>query len=145
MIKIKTKYFFNSRKVIRKFDDATRRVFSRFGSFARITAKRSIRKVGKKGQPSRAGQPPKSRKGLLKKFIFYSYDPRRKSVVIGPEKLGGKGRGKAPKTLEYGGQAIVGNKKRPQKTKISARPYMGPAFNKTKSKLPQMWANSIKH
>jgi len=28
--------------------------------------------------------------------------------------------------------------------KIKARPFMGPAFNKEKPKLPAMWASSIK-
>ena len=143
MIKINTRTFFTSAKVLRLLDKKTHGVLKQFGSFVRTTAKRSIRRVGKKGSPSAPGQPPKSRKGLLKNFIFYGFDRGRRSVVIGPQKLNIKG--KAPSVLEYGGMARGKSRKgRVTSAKISARPYMGPAFEKSKKKLSALWRNSVR-
>ena len=143
MIKINTRTFFTSRKVLRLLDKKTHGVLRQFGSFVRTTAKRSIRRVGKKGTPSAPGQPPKSRKGLLKNFIFYGFDRLRRSVVIGPQKLNLKG--KAPSVLEYGGM-VKGKSKKGHITssKISARPYMGPAFEKSKKRLSALWQNNAR-
>jgi phage gpG-like protein len=136
MLKI-THLFFDSPRVTRSVDKTTRKVLSRFGAFVRRTAKQSIRKRKK---PSPAGQPPSSHTGLLKKFIFFGYEPQKKSVVIGPELLTDGRKGQAPSALEYGGK-ITFNKKR---VSISARPFMGPAFEKEKPLLPSMWKDSVK-
>ena len=129
--------FFDSPKVLGAVDKATRKVFSRFGAFVRRTAKGSIRKRKKESAP---GQPPSSHTGLLKRFIFFSYDPGRKSVIIGPMRLTENNRGDAPSALEYGGTATVDKKT----VNIRSRPFMGPAFEKEKPNLPQLWKNSIK-
>ena len=136
-----TKLFFDSPKVLGAVDKATRKVFSRFGAFVRRTARGSIRKRKKTSVP---GSPPSSHTGLLKRFIFFSFDPNRKSVVIGPMRLTENNRGDAPSALEYGGTATLtqGNKK--NRVKIQARPFMGPAFEKEKPKLPALWQNSVK-
>lgn len=136
MLKI-THLFFDSRKVTSSVDKGTRKVLSRFGAFVRRTARQSIRKRKK---PSPAGQPPSSHTGHLKKFIFFGYEPQKKSVVIGPEVLTDGSKGQAPSVLEYGGK-ITFNKKR---VSISARPFMGPAFEKEKPILPSMWKDSVK-
>ena len=120
--------FFDSPKVIATVDKTTRRVLSRFGAFVRTVAKRSIRKRKSHSPP---GQPPSSHIGLLKKFIWFGYEPHKHSVVIGPARLSGKNRGEAPSLLEYG-------------EKFPARPYMGPAYEKSRPKLSEFWKNSIK-
>ena len=143
MIKINTKTFFTSRKVLRLLDKKTHAALKRFGQYVRTTAKRSIKPVGKKGKPSAPGQPPKSRRGLLKNFIFYGFDLTKRSVVIGPARLSGKG--KAPSVLEYGG-TVKGKSKKAHITssKVSARPYMGPAFEKGKKRLSALWQNNAR-
>src|SRR5690606_28852572 len=95
-----TRLFFDRKAVTSRVDRATRRVLSRFGAFVRRTARSSIRKRKRTSEP---GKPPSSHTGMLKKFIFFGYDPRRDSVVIGPVRLSQKGRGEAPSLLEYGG------------------------------------------
>lgn len=135
MLKI-THLFFDSAKVVRSVDKSTRQVLSRFGAFVRRTAKQSIRKRKKTAPP---GQPPSSHTGLLKRFIFFGYDPQKRSVVIGPERLNQKNTD-APHTLEHGGRTTVDKKR----VKISARPFMGRAFEKEKPTLPSMWKNSVK-
>ena len=143
MIKINTHTFFYNKKVLRLLDKKTHSVFRRFGGYVRTVAKNSIKPVGKKGTPSKPGQPPKSRKGLLKNFIFYGFDLAKRSVIIGPQKIHGL-KGKAPNVLEYGGNARNKSQKgHITNAKVSARPYMGPAFEKGKKKLSSLWANNV--
>lgn len=133
--------FFDRQAVISKVDAASRKVLSKFGAFVRRSAKSSIRKRKKPAPP---GSPPSSHTGLLKKFIFFGYDPERQSVVIGPTRLNQKGRGEAPPLLEYGGKATLVRRGKKKRTTYKARPYMGPAFEKEKPQLPVMWRDSVR-
>ena len=136
-----TRLFFDKKAVTRRVDRTTRRVLSRFGAFVRRTARSSIRKRKRTSEP---GKPPSSHTGLLKKFIFFGYDPRRDSVVIGPVRLSQKGRGEAPSLLEYGGNTRVEHRGQRKRARVRARPFMGPAFEQEQPKLPAMWRDSIK-
>jgi hypothetical protein len=133
--------FFDTKKVRSAVDRTTRRVLSRFGAFVRRTARSSIRKRKKTSAP---GQPPSSHTGLLKRFIWFGYEPSKRSVVIGPARLTQGGRGEAPENLEYGGMATVIRQKRNRRARIRPRPFMRPAFEKEQQQLPALWANSIK-
>jgi len=141
MIGMVTKDMFFDRKAVTGAVDRTaRKVLSRFGAFVRTTARHSLRKRKAVSQP---GDPPSSHVGLLKKLLFFGYDAGRKSVVIGPTPL--HGTAEAPPLLEYGGRARV--KDRKGKSVLATyrpRPFMGPAFEREKPKLPAMWANSVK-
>lgn len=133
--------FFDRKSVIRAADRATRKVLSRFGAFVRRAARSSIRR---RKRVSRPGQPPTSWTGLLRRFLFFSYEPRKRSVVIGPARLN-KGDGEAPRLLEHGG--TVARRGRGGKRRVlryRARPYMGPAFEKELPKLPRMWRDSVR-
>ena len=161
MIDIKLKFdaakktFFDRQKVLTAVDKATARVFSRFGAYVRQRAKTSIRKRKATSAP---GQPPSSHAGFLKRFIYFGYDRPKKSVVIGPVLINKGGQGSPDGTtvlpaLEYGGQSVVSTRYKRSRNKkynkqrtihIQARPFMQPAFENEKSKLPALWANSIK-
>lgn len=132
--------FFDRKSVLNAMDKVTVKVLSRFGAYTMTTARGLIRRPGKKGLPSKPGQPPKNITGLLKDFIFFSYAPNQRSVVIGPTKLN-QNTG-APHTLEFGGTTIVGYGKRKRRVFIAARPYMQPAFEKNKPKLPSLWRSA---
>ena len=132
--------FFDRKAVTGAVDRATRRVLSRFGAFVRTTAKHSIRKRKAISQP---GNPPSSHVGHLRRLIFFGYEPAARSVVIGPTPF--RGPAEAPPLLEYGGAA----RRRDRKGKVvravyRPRPFMGPAFEAERPKLPTMWANSVK-
>ena len=135
------KCFFDREAVASKADAATRRVLSKFGAFVRRTAKGSIRN---RQRPAPPGSPPSSHTGLLKKFIFFGYDPGQRSVVIGPTRLDRRGQGEAPSLLEYGGQTTLVRGGKRERATYRARPYMGPAFEKEQPKLPAMWRDSVK-
>ncbi|OQB78385.1 MAG: hypothetical protein BWX88_05189 [Planctomycetes bacterium ADurb.Bin126] len=132
--------FFDRKAVVGAVDRATRKVLSKFGAFVRKTARHSIRK---RKSVSKPGNPPSSHVGLLKRLIFFGFDTTRKSVVIGPTPL--RGTPVAPPLLEYGGRTRRKDRKGKGVTaKYKARPYMGPAFQKEKSKLPALWAGSVR-
>jgi hypothetical protein len=54
----------------------------------------------------------------------------------------------APNVLEYGGDTVVfrrrGGKLTSQKVKIAPRPYMAPALEKERPRLPLLWRNSVR-
>ncbi|GHT23217.1 hypothetical protein FACS189419_06890 [Planctomycetales bacterium] len=112
--------FFDRKNIRNKVDLRTRKVLSKFGSYVRQTAKKSIRK--RKGT-SKPGSPPFSHTGTLKKFLFFGYDPNRRSVVIGPVVVPGKS-GKAPSVLEHGGRVVL---PRGNSATVAPRPFMQPA------------------
>jgi hypothetical protein len=135
-----TKLFFDKKAVRDNVDRGTRRVLSRFGAFVRRTARSSIRKRKKVSEP---GAQPSSHIGLLKKFIYFGYDPSARSVVIGPVRLSQNGRGEAPELLEHGGTATLERRGKRVRAKYKQRPFMGPAFEKEQPKLPAMWRDSV--
>jgi hypothetical protein len=104
--------FFDAPKIVAAVDRATRQVLSKFGAYVRTAARSSIRK---RRRISEAGSPPSSHTGILKRFLYFGYDPERESVVIGPARtnqifVDGNGQpegGLVPPVLEYGGRISV--------------------------------------
>lgn len=132
--------FFDRQAVIRAADRGTRRALSRFGAFVRTSARHSIRKRKAVSEP---GQPPSSHVGLLRKLIYFGYDAARRSVVIGPTPL--HGTAEVPPLLEYGGKARRPDRRGGRVTAVyRPRPFMGPAFERERAKLPAIWADSIR-
>lgn len=137
------RHFFDRKKVLSAVDRTTQRNLSRFGSRVRRTARSSIRR---RKRASRPGQAPTNRKGQLKRFLFYAFEPRRRSVVIGPARLPGS-KAIVPEILEHGGTislSVTGKRRRrTRRVPYAARPFMQPAFDKELRKLPEIWRNSI--
>jgi hypothetical protein len=138
-------FFFDSKKVLKTVDKQTRQVFSKFGSFVRQTARGLIRK-GKK--PSKPGKPPHGHgPQLLKRFLFFSWEPTTRSVVIGPAKLNGT-IGSAPEALEKGKRTKIVSTRNHQRVKRTAtirpRPFMAPAVAKELKTLPSKWTKSVR-
>jgi hypothetical protein len=124
--------FFDRAKVQKHMDARTRKVFARFGAYVRQTAKESIKKRSGTSPP---GRPPFSHVGTLKRHIYFAYDLKQRSVVIGPVIFPGK-TGKALPALEYGGKSIRNDGRR---INVQARPFMGPAFVAELKNLSSMW------
>jgi len=132
--------FFDQKAVRSATDRATRKVLSRFGAYVRTAARSSIRRRKAVSPP---GQPPSSHVGTLRRLIFFGYDTAKRSVVVGPTPFDDKV--EAPPLLEYGGRAR--RKDRRGRVRVATyrpRPFMGPAFEREKTKLPAMWAGSVK-
>jgi hypothetical protein len=130
---------FDREKVKRSVDAGTRKVLSKFGAFVRQRAKTSIRK--RKGT-SPPGQPPYSHVGLLRRFILFAYDQPRRSVVIGPMLL--REESDAPKLLEHGGDAVLEEGGKARHVRYRPRPFMQPALEAEKPKLPALWRDSVR-
>jgi len=190
MIAVKIKVKGETGKVLRKAKAGSIKSLGHAGAYIRGIAKRSI-KVSK--DPAPPGHQPHTRKGRLKKAIFYGVERERQGVVIGPtvsevgrightHEFGGteppkkrKSRkanfrldvgGHGPIDVEGGKPVVVQLKtdrqvararevagslppsmggpesKRPRK--YPPRPFMGPALEISKARLPRLWANSVR-
>ena len=121
--------FFDAPAVMRAVDKATRQALSRDGAILRKSAQQSMRYVtsrrkqlqqiaaGKRKRlkdvdVSKPGQPPRAIRPhpWIRRHLYFSYEPRRKNVVVGPIGFG-RGSG-APHTLEYGGAVRRRNMRR---------------------------------
>lgn len=140
MITAKSKNLFFDRAAIQKMMDAkSAAALSRAGAYIRQRARTSIRSRKKISAP---GSAPSSHAGHLKRLIWFAYDPKAQSVVIGPMRFK---EGEAPNLLEFGGTAQ--RRHRGGKNFIATyrpRPFMGPALEKEIPKLPSYWASSVK-
>ena len=79
------------------------------------------------------GQPPHTHTKRLPQAIKYAVEKKTGSVVIGPDV---ESFGTAGKAHEHGGQF--------RGERYPRRPFMGPALEKTKERLPKMWAGSVR-
>ena len=160
--------FFDRDKVKAKIDHATRRQLMHAGGRTRVTARNSIKRAGKRriarkttrkyrrGQRdptvSRPGKPPRQHVGGKQnlKLILYAYDRTSNSVVVGPVQFrNAAGVRDLPGVLEHGGRSKVrvrtrsgARKTRP--TTVKARPFMGPALEKTAPDFPDLFKNSVR-
>lgn len=142
LCKVKT-LFFDSPAVLAAVDNATRKVLNRIGGMIRLTARRSIKKASSHTAVSKPGKPPLSHMGLLRNYIYYSFDPISRSVLVGPVALNAKGKN-VPPTLEYSGNTRIKIKHGSKNVHIAARPFMGPALTVNQSKMAALWENSVK-
>jgi hypothetical protein len=126
--------FFDKQAVLKNMDAKTASALGRFGAFVRQRARSSIRARKKVSQP---GSPPSSHEGGLRRLLFFAYDAKAKSVVIGPTPYR---EGKAPAALEEGGQIVARNRDgRLTIMHYRPRPFMRPAFQAELAKAPELW------
>jgi hypothetical protein len=96
--------------------------------------------------PSEPGTPP--RRGpsdLLRRFIFFAWEPIRETVVVGPVALGrprpeGSAAQTVPELLEFGGTYERWGKRRA----MAPRPYMGTALDLEMDNFPFLWRDSVR-
>ena len=143
--------FFDRQAVIDAVGRANARNLSRAGSFIRRAARSSLRKRKRVSEP---GQPPsvhtQDRVATLKN-IWFVFERRRASVVVGPLRLNGStlqgsNRATVPELHELGGSAVLESRKtkRRRRARYAPRPFMGPAIKRELPKFEGLWANSVK-
>jgi hypothetical protein len=146
-IKDAKEFFFDKEKVLSALKRGTAQALSRIGAYVRATAQNSLSDDTK---PSKPGHAPKSHTGYLRHFLFFVFDESRKSVVIGPALLNQQNPDPkpvdqtVPGILEFGGQAIKtvrykSGHKVDCPVSIAARPYMGPAMERTLERFASAW------
>lgn len=140
----KVTYRPNHQLVIRKTQDAAEVIGKRFGSFVMTTARRSIKKPNKAGDPSPPGQPPRAATKTLRSSILFAYIPGERAVVIGPRLLPGRIGKDAPEALEKGGTSVARVRGRRRRQRVAARPFMVPALEQRLPELPLLWRDAIR-
>lgn len=119
LVKMFARVSTETRKVLAEMNARDRSFLLRWGTYVRTTAKRSIKRYVPKvaadgktiiGGSSKPGQPPRSRKGLLKGGIAYAFS--NGGMIAGPERINGLASTGAPQTLEYGGRSSFKSRKR---------------------------------
>ncbi|MBN8605049.1 MAG: hypothetical protein J0M26_28890 [Planctomycetes bacterium] len=127
-VKVTTKNSIN--QVKRKVDQGNFKSLGHAAAAIRLVARRSIRRRKSAAMP---GSPPNTRRGQLKRSLMYAIDKQRGVALIGPsfEVVGTAG-----KAHEFGGKY--------RRERYPKRPFMGPALEKVKDRLPSMWAGSIR-
>ena len=105
-IRFNTNNFFDRDAVLNAVDAAKFPIARRQGGLVRKVAQRSMPYRKKPASPGRPPSAHKDRKRgpLLRKRLFFAWDPGSGSVVVGPDKLGDS---KAPEKLEFGGTVTI--------------------------------------
>jgi len=103
--------FFDRAEVIKKVDKKNASAMKFIGGFTRKTARNSIKKTTSTTLTSPPGKPVRSRTGIYKRTIFFEYDDRKETVIIGPKRLPRLSKVRSGKTtpqlLEEGGRATA--------------------------------------
>lgn len=111
----RTTFRIDDERLIGLVSNDARRALMRLGGWMKVTAQRSMRRVDPlTGKPSKPGEPPKSRLGLLRLKIEFAYDSSKNRLVVGPEIVRRRNRGEpeslngVPNLMEFGGSVTVG-------------------------------------
>jgi len=129
----KAKIKFNAKRIAKAAERANITNLGHAAGAIRLVARHSIRKSPKK---SRIGTPPNTRKGRLRSAIKYAVSKSSwggTSAVIGPDV---EVAGTSGEAHEFGG--------RYKKQHYQRRPFMGPALENVKHRLPRFWSGSVK-
>ncbi len=138
----------DGKAILSAADRAEKKLLMQFGAYVMRTAKRSIKKGGRK-ETSAPGSPPVGHgQELYANFIAFAHDPARHEVVIGSQLLSGTLGSVVPEKIEYGGpQAIIVGKWPLRRRKVVhylPRPAMQLAYDVAVKKfLPKLIENSI--
>lgn len=156
--------FFDRRTVIAAIGRGAALAMGRQGAYVRAIARNSM-KVRQGASPP--GQPPYAHERKIKDLLYYAFDKRSLTTVVGPVQLG---KSRALETLEKGGKFAIsgiinrqgefiplygmtpeGRRAAQNSGKlvrrsfdIAARPYMKPALIKAKPKLKSFWKGAVR-
>ncbi len=130
MIQAKAKIKTDNSKIRWAAKKANIRNLGHAGAAVRLIARHSIKKSPKK---SPSGTPPNTRKGRMRNAIKYAVVKDKQSVVIGPDR---QVAGTSGAAHEFGGKY--------KRERYDRRPFMGPALEQVKDRLPAMWAGSVR-
>jgi len=117
-------------KVIQEARRANIKTLGHAGGAIRKAALRGIKKAE---GPAPVGHPPHTHTERLPRAIRYAVEKSPKAVVIGPDV---EAFGTAGKAHEFGG--------RYRHEQYPKRPFMAPALENVKDRLPKFWAKSIR-
>ena len=109
------KWFFDSGVVRAMLDGKTREALNRAGALVRTIARRSMAYRAGTDLHSPPGTPPYAHPktgASLRRHLYYSYDPRARTVVVGPVPLGIAAGVPAVHEFGYSGMRVLRNRRR---------------------------------
>ena len=127
---MKCELVFNEGSLVARIARATGDILKRTGAYVRRVAQR---KVATSPKPSTPGQPPHSRRGLLKRAILFGLVNDGRSVLIGP---GFNFVGESASAHEFGGKY--------RRERYPRRSLMGPALKESAPSLAKLWQDAVK-
>lgn len=129
--------FFDRPGVAKWLDARNRRGQIKIGAYVRRTAVFSMK--SREGTAP-VGSPPFAHEKSLKRMIFFGYDEKEKSTVIGPVLTDKHSRDSIPLLLEVGGTAMVKDEQgKDVELTYDEHPYMKPALDENIAKLKHMY------
>lgn len=129
MIGMKATTVDETAKVVQAVDKAS---YRNLGHAAASIRKDATGSISRGAGPSQAGQPPHTRKGLMRKAIRFAVEDKY-TAVVGPRK---SIVGQSAEPHEHGG---------PYKGQVyPARPTMGPAMERNLDRFANSWAGSVR-
>ena len=120
---------FDEDGLVARIAHATKSILRRAGAYVRRVAQRKVTLSPKAALP---GQPPHSRKGLLKRAILFGSDGD-KTVLVGPSF---NFVGESAAAHEFGG--------RYRRERYPKRPLMGPSLKESAPHIAKMWQGAVK-
>jgi hypothetical protein len=154
-------FFFDRSAVLDKVAKMKAGGLKQCGAVTRRIARNSLRRSP---NPSKPGRPPNvhGSDSLLKKFIFFTFDPGSFSCLVGPTRINSSMTAAAgdtvPAILEHGGTthfrggsyldttSTTGRVRRRMYAAVARyvqpRPFMEPALQKAADKYPRLFANA---
>jgi len=130
MLGAKAKVKFDGKKIRKAAQAGSIKSLGHAGAAIRLTARRSIKRSATESQP---GDAPHTRRGQLKRAIVFAVEGNKQSAVIGPDAAMV---GPAGSAHEHGGHF--------RGQRYPKRPFMGPALEKIKPRLPKHWKDSVR-
>ena len=121
---------FDEDGLVARIAKASREFLRRAGAYVRTVARRKVLTSPKASAP---GQPPHSRRGLLKRGILFGLERDGKSVLVGP---GFNLVGESASAHEFGGKY--------RRERYPKRPLMGPSLKESAPHVAKMWQGAVK-
>lgn len=169
-IEIGSKLFFDREAIRRAVGRGVASALSKSGATVRTFARRGLKRRKRKSLPSQTPSIHSTHPVKTLKAIWFEFEPSRWGVVIGPRKFEAKGRSPVrsaagatvPNVLEFAGDVIIDEKRvgagwalayrkakpgqptRRRRSRIGARPFMGPALADARTSIPENFRGCVR-
>ena len=138
---IRVSRFFDVNSLTSRIERSWARAMKRAGRLIMFEAMDTMKHI-KKGVSAPGAFPHRHSKTKVSlRRIWYDYDPRTKTVVVGPAKFKNDD---TSNLIEFGGTRVIKQRRgRVRKVRYRARPFMGPSLKKKRSDIAKEFRNTV--